>query len=153
MVTRFKPLGAEEEARQLLILYGGEGHLAAIMEFLRHHFDVIQARSQLLLTLATLALTITGFSGPKIAQTNLFARYSMAVGIVFVLTAVVILLTGGLRIRWTTQFLGGPGEESVARIIRYRNHKTRLYFAELGFLVIGLSAYVASVVTYLLYGP
>ncbi len=135
-----------------MTLFGGDAHLAASLDFLRHHFDVIQARSQLLLTLATLALTITGFSGPKIAQTNLFARYSMALGIVFVLSAVVILLIGGLRVRWTSQLLGGTGEESLIRIIRYRNHKTRLYFLELGLLVIGLTAYVASVVTYLLYG-
>jgi hypothetical protein len=146
-------LDAEEEATRLLELYRGERQLAETMEFIRHHFDVIQTRSQLLLTLATLALTITGFSGPKIAQTNLFARYSMAFGIVFVLSAVVILLLSGLRIRWTTQFLGDDPRETLTRIIRYRNHKTRLYFVELGLLVIGLTAYVASVVTYLLYGP
>ena len=148
-----RPLDAEEEATRLLELFRGENRLSQTMEFLRHHFDVIQARSQLLLTLATLALTITGFSGPKIAQTNLFARYSMALGIVFVLAAVVILLLGGLRIRWTTQFLGDDTRDTLIRIIRYRNHKTRLYFVELGLLVIGLTAYVASVVTYLLYGP
>lgn len=148
-----RPLGAEEEASRLLALFTGRDQLGDAIEFMRHHFDVIQARSQLLLTLATLALTITGFSGPKIAQTNLFARYSMALGIVFVLSAVVILLLGGLRIRWTTQFLGDDPQETLVRIIRYRNHKTRLYFIELGLLVIGLTAYVASVVTYLLYGP
>jgi len=144
-------LEAEEEAQHVLRLFGGAGQLGSALEFLRHHFDVIQARSQLLLTIATLALTITGFSGPKIAQTNLFARYSMAVGIVFVLVALVVLLLGGLRIRWTTQLLGGEPEESLIRIIRYRNHKTRLYFLELALLVFGLTAYVASVVTYLLY--
>jgi hypothetical protein len=148
-----RPLDAEEEATRLLGLFAGEKRLAEAMDFMRHHFDVIQTRSQLLLTLATLALTITGFSGPKIAQTNLFARYSMALGIVFVLSAVVILLLGGLRIRWTTQFLGDDDRETLIRIIRYRNQKTRLYFVELGLLVIGLTAYVASVVTYLLYGP
>jgi hypothetical protein len=153
VVTVERPLGAEEEATRLLDLFTGQDRLGEAIEFMRHHFDVIQARSQLLLTLATLALTITGFSGPKIAQTNLFARYSMALGIVFVLSAVVILLLGGLRIRWTTQFLGDDARETLIRIIRYRNHKTKLYFIELGLLVIGLTAYVASVVTYLLYGP
>ncbi len=144
-------LNAEDEAREMVDLFGGPEHLGKAIEFLRHHFDVIQARSQLLLTLSTLALTITGFSGPKIAQTNLFARYSMTIGIVFVLVAIVVLLVGGLRIRWTTQFLGGEPEQTLIRIIRYRNHKTRLYFLELALLVIGLTAYVASVVTYLLY--
>ena len=138
LVTVERPLECRRgSARHLLGLFAGRTGSPEAMEFMRHHFDVIQARSQLLLTLATLALTITGFSGPKIVQTNLFARYSMAVGIVFVLSAVVILLLGGLRIRWTTQFLGDEPGETLVRIIRYRNHKTKLYFVELGLLVIG----------------
>jgi hypothetical protein len=141
----------QEEADHLLALFSGE--LARCIEFIRHHFDVIQARSHLLLTLGTLALTITGFSGPKIAQTGLFARYSMAFGIVFVLSALIILLLGGLRIRWTTQIIGNDPRETLSKIIRYRNQKTRLYFVELTLLVIGLTSYVASVVAYLMKGP
>jgi hypothetical protein len=146
-------LRPEDEARHILALFSGPESFVRCLEFVRHHFDVIQARSQLLLTLSTLALTITGFSGVKIAQTNLFARYSMALGIVFVLIAMVILLLGGLRIRWMTLFLGGQPEETLIGIIRYRNLKTRLYFWELTLLVVGLGSYVASVVTYLLYTP
>ncbi|MGB2957572.1 MAG: hypothetical protein WBG01_02535 [Bacteroidota bacterium] len=152
--NRFPPpsgVTAETEADHLLELFGGQP--SRCIEFLRHHFDVIQARSHLLLTLGTLALTITGFSGPKIAQTNLFARYSMAFGIVFVLSALVILLLGSLRIRWTTQIMGSDARETLSRIIRYRNQKTRLYFLELTLLVIGLTSYVASIVTYLMVGP
>lgn len=100
------PLSPPDEADYLLELY--EGRLAPCLEFLKQHFNVIQARSQLLLTICTLALTITGFSGPKIAQTNMFARYSMVAGIVFVLATMVILLLGGLRIRWVTQVIAPP---------------------------------------------
>lgn len=139
-----------EEADYLLDLY--DGRLSSCLEFLKQHFNVIQARSQLLLTICTLALTITGFSGPKIAQTNPFAQYSMVTGIVFVLATMVILLLGGLRIRWVTQLIGDTPRETLASIILYRNRKARLYFLELSLLVIGLSSYVSSVVTYLLYG-
>jgi hypothetical protein len=149
-MKRNRLIPPDEEARMILEMMGGSGTLGKTMEFLRHHFDVIQARSQLLLTLSTLALTITGFSGPKIAQTNLFARYSMAFGIVFVLLGMILLLLGGLRIRWTTQLFDETPEKTVERIIRYRNSKTRLYFVELTLLVIGLAAYVSSVVTYLM---
>jgi len=139
-----------EEADYLLDLY--EGKLSACLEFLKQHFNVLQARSQLLLTICTLALTITGFSGPQIVQTNLFARYSMVLGIVFVLAAMVILLLGGLRIRWVTQMIGDTPQTTLSSIIRYRNRKARLYFAELTLLVVGLTSYVASVVTFLLFG-
>jgi hypothetical protein len=151
-MKRKPPLTPDEEARHILIMMGGPESLGRCMEFLRHQFDVIQGRSQLLLTLSTLVLTITGFSGPKIAQTNPFARYSLAFGIVFVLAGMVILLLGGLRIRWTTQFNEETAELTVSRIIRYRNAKTKLYFVELALLVIGLAAYVAAVVTYLMNG-
>lgn len=143
-----KLINSGEEADYLLSLY--DGQLSSCLEFLRVHFNVIQARSQLLLTICTLALTITGFSGPQIVQTNLFARYSMVLGICFVLAAMVILLIGGLRIRWVTQMIGDNPRDTLSEIILYRNRKTRLYFAELTLLVIGLTSYVASVVTFLL---
>ncbi len=145
-----KIISPGEEADYLLDLY--DEKLSSCLEFLKQHFNVIQARSQLLLTICTLALTITGFSGPKIAQTNLFARYSIALGIIFVLSAMVILLLGGLRIRWVTQMIGDNPRATLSLIIQYRNRKTSLYFLELSLLVIGLTSYVASVVTYLLYG-
>jgi hypothetical protein len=146
-------LTAEDEAARLYDMYGGADRLARCMEFLRHHFDVIQARSQLLLTLATIALTITGFSGPKIAETGPFSRIAMVVGITFVLAAIALLLLGGLRIRWTTQLMEDDPEKTLVRIIRYRNTKTRFYFWELALLVIGLASYVASVASYLLSAP
>ncbi len=109
-----KVIGPAEEAKYLLGLY--DGKLSSCLEFLKQHFNVIQARSQLLLTICTLALTITGFSGPQIVQTNLFARYSMVLGIVFVLAAMLILLLGGLRIRWVSQM--------TARLLRQPCHQS-----------------------------
>jgi ABC-type uncharacterized transport system permease subunit len=141
-----------EEASRLLSLYGGGDRLGECLEVLRDQFNVIQVRFQFVLTLATLALTITGFSGPRIAQTNAFARYSMAFGIFLVLVSVVILLAGGLRIRWITQFKDTDPHAILVGIIQYRNSKTTLYYWVLTTLVVGLTCYVASVITYLLYG-
>lgn len=143
-------VGPGDKADYLLELY--DGKLSSCLEFLKQHFNVIQARSQLLLTVCTLALTITGFSGPSIVQTNLFARYSMVFGIIYVLAAMLIMLVGGLRIRWVTQMIGNTPRATLSSIILYRNRKTSLYFVELSLLVIGLTGYVASVVTYLLLG-
>jgi hypothetical protein len=140
----------ESEADRLAIIYQGDAGFSKSLDIIRHQFDVIQARSQLLLTVGTLALTITGFSGPAIARSGAFARYSMAIGIVFVLAAIVVLLSGGLRIHWITQFQSTDHRQILIDIIRYRDQKTRLYMIELSLLVIGLSFYVASVVAYLL---
>jgi len=142
---------ADAESSRLLEMY--DGNMASCVAFVRHHFDVLQARSQLLLTVGTLALTITGFSGPRIAESGMFARISMAIGIVFVLVAMVILLLGGLRIRWISQLVGEDARLSLVRILQYRNKKTTLYFFELTLLVLGLASYVASVVSFLLASP
>lgn len=140
----------ETEADRLEIIYPGETGFSKSLDIIRHQFDVIQARSQLLLTVGTLALTITGFSGPAIARSGVFARYSMAIGIVFVLAAIIVLLTGGLRIQWITQFVSTDRRQILVDIIQYRDRKTKLYMLELTLLVVGLSFYVASVVAYLM---
>ena len=113
----------------------------------------MQSRSQLLLTLATITLTITGFSGPRIADANYLTGPLMAVGLSFVLLAVAMILLGTLRIRWVTQLID-PDQTiaSIATIIAYRNRKTRLYIVELSCLVLGLAGYVSAVVTYLFLG-
>jgi hypothetical protein len=141
-----------EEARHLLAVGGG---LRGALDMLVTQFGVLQTRSQVLLTVSTLALTITGFSGPRIAQSGAFPRLAMAGGLVLVLVSMLLIIGGSLRIRWVTQFRapsGGGDAELVAQILCYRDRKTRLFFAELCLLLGGLAAYVAAVVTYFLSG-
>ena len=146
MKPRLQP---EEEASYLLELF--EGSMVNSLKLVHDQFNVIQARSQFLLTLGTLTLTITGFSGPKIAETNLFSRYTIAVGILLVLLSLLILLLGTNRIRWITQIRAGQDRDTLVRILSYRNQKTRYYVVELYLLVLGLSCYVASVISFLIF--
>lgn len=142
----------DDEARHLLAIGGG---LRGALELLMTQFNVLQARAQVLLTVSTLALTITGFSGPRIAQSGDFPRLAMAGGLIFVLASMLLVLGGSLRIRWVTQFrapAGGDEQALVAQIVCHRDRKTRLFFLELCLLLAGLSAYVAAVVAYFLFG-
>ena len=139
----------DEEAQTLL---GRFSTMAACQQVITHQFDVLQARTHMMLTLATLTLTITGFSGPKIAASNLVSRYSMVLGLIFVLGAVVVTLVGTLRIRWLTQIGHAEARLALREMIAQRNRKTRLFLVELTLLVIGLTCYVFSVVTYMLVG-
>ena len=142
----------EEEARHLLALGGG---LRGALEMLVAQFNVLQMRSQVLLTVSTLALTITGFSGPRIAESGVFPRLAMAAGLVLVLVSMLLIIGGSLRIRWVTQFRAPPGggdEALISLIVCYRDRKTRLFFAELCLLLAGLASYVAAVVAFFLFG-
>ncbi len=139
----------QDEAGKLLERHGA---LLAVQQVIAHQFDVLQSRTHMMLTLATLTLTITGFSGPKIAASNPVSQYTMVLGLVFVLAAVIVTLGGTLRIRWLTQLSGEDDRETLEAMIVYRNRKTRLFRIELTLLVIGLTCYVASVITYMLVG-
>ncbi|MCF7688568.1 MAG: hypothetical protein K9M98_11455 [Cephaloticoccus sp.] len=139
------------EAKQLLSVQG-EGGLKGATAILMQQFTVLQTRAQMMLTITTLTLTITGFSGPKIAASGLFARGAMIAGILATLASTLLILGGSLRIRWVTQFQGKDDLDLLTRVVHYRNGKTRLFFTEICLLVIGLSFYVASVVAYFLMG-
>lgn len=141
----------EAEARQLLSVQGEMGLKGAI-NVLMQQFQVLQTRAQIMLTLTTLTLTITGFSGPKIAAAGSFPRFAMVLGILFVLASTLMILGGSLSIQWVTQFKGENDQTLVTNILSYRNRKTRLFFAELCLLVAGLACYVASVVAYFIIG-
>jgi hypothetical protein len=139
-----------EEARRLLDLHGGD--LAKALAHCEAHFNVIQARSQFLLTLGTLTLTITGFSGPRIAESGLIPRLGLAVGLVLVLAALLYLLLGSLRIRWVTQGLGDDPVETLSGALAWRDVKTRHFMAQLSLLVLGLASYVLAVVAFVIIG-
>lgn len=135
------------EARRLLELHHGDA--ARTYDVVRQQFLVLQQRSQLLLTLATITLTITGFSGPKMVQSGGFTRWAMAIGLALVLAAVLVLLSG-LRVKWLSQFDAGTAEATLAEAIAYRDRKTRQFQAEIVLLGLGIAAYVSAVIAYLL---
>lgn len=139
-------LEPSKEAEQILGVYG---ELSACLQAIGGEFAVLQQRTQLLLTLGTLSLTITGFSGPKIAASGAFARWSMAAGLAFSLAAMAVALLGTMRIRWITQFELRDPMHTLTEIITYRNAKTRLFKLGVVLLVLGLSLYVGSVLSYL----
>ncbi len=141
----------ESEAQQLLAQQGERGIKGAI-DTLMQQFQVLQTRAQIMLTITTLALTITGFSGPKIAAAGLFARTSMVLGILLVLASTLLILGGSLRVQWVTQFKADDDHSLVVSILRYRNAKTKLFFAEICLLIAGLACYVSSVVAYFIVG-
>jgi hypothetical protein len=142
----------DEEARRLLAAYANSPDaLGKAMERITWQFTTIQSRSQLLLTLATITLTITGFSGAKIASSGVFARWGLGLGLSLVLISVILLLCN-LRIRWLSHFLTGDAECDVAAMMRHRNAKTRWYTLQIALLGAGLCCYVSAIIAYLIVG-
>lgn len=144
----WRPPEPASEARHMLQTHGGMGDCLKIIS---QQFVVLQTRSQLLLTLATIVMTITGFSGPRIAASGSFARGAMAFGLLLTLIAVLMLLLN-LRIRWLTQFQGTDPQQILTDIVAYREGKRRAYLWIITILMGGLASYVAAVITFLITG-
>lgn len=142
---------AKAEAQDLLALHEGPARLAACLGVVSAQLQVMQLRAQTLLGLATLVITVTGFSGPKMAASNPFSRYSMALGLLVTLSSVVMLLRN-LRVRWITQFSDVDALDRLVDIIEYRNALTGRFLRQIAVLGAGLACYVASVIGYLLIG-
>lgn len=138
---------AEEEASKLIEYHDGWNQ---VLNSLNSHFQTLQNRTQMILTLATLTLTITGFSGPKIAGSNIVSSICMIGGLIFVLGSILIALVGTVRINWLTQIKAEGQEFLLVQMLKERNHRTLLFRWMLILLVIGLTLYVGSVITFLI---
>ncbi len=144
-----RELTVREEVEYLRELYGSDREVLAR---LTDAYTVIQGRAQMLLSLIALCLTITGFSGPKIAAASAFCRYSIVFGLGFVLIAALLLISGPLQLRWVTRYKADRFEDTVAHLIRRRNGRSHRYLLASLALVIGLTGYVGSVIAFLLGG-
>ena len=132
------------------LLRAHEGKLGPCISTTVTQFAVLQGRSQFLLTLCTLTLTITGFSGPKIISSGELSRWMMVVGVTFVLIGLVLVLATSLNVHFATQFLAEDEPRAgLSKLIAYRNRKTVWYRWQLVIIAIGLACYVIAVLHYL----
>ena len=69
-----RKLSLKEELAFMKEIHGADDY-AKLFAVVKGSFALIQARAQMLLGLATICLTITGFSGPRMAQSNAYSRF------------------------------------------------------------------------------
>lgn len=146
-MNRNRKLSPAEELAYLREIYGNSPE--KILAWITGAYDILQARSSLLLSLVAVVLTITGFSGPTIAASGTFSKICIGYGLSFVLIASILILAGPLQLRWATQWKGDTLDDSLINLIRRRNARTRKYHIAFGFLVMGLLGYVGSVIGFL----
>jgi len=145
MLNKLTP---EEELEFLKEIHGDDS--AKLFAALKDSFSLLQTRAQMLLGLATICLTITGFSGPRMAASNVWSRFFIGFGLVFVLFSVMALVAGPLRLRWMTAWKAGNLERTLVFHLRQRNLRTRFYKVSMILLLVGLTGYLLSLVFYLL---
>jgi hypothetical protein len=144
------PAEVREEAEQLLRVAGGELEAYHMLE---RQLGVLVLRTQVVLSLSGIVITVTGFSGRAIAETSELARGCIAAGIGVVLLAAVTAIFGVLRLRWLSQTLGPDALANVIAGLTVRNDKSRYLAAALVLFCIGFTFYVVAIVQLLLATP
>ena len=113
----------DNEARAILDLCEGSKHKAFAM--VEGQLTVLVLRTQVVLSLSGIVITVTGFSGRAIAETGLLARVSIISGLFLVLFAAAIGVWGVLRLKWFTQTIEPDIVVTLRAGIALRNQKSR----------------------------
>lgn len=132
-------LTLKEEARLLLALCNGDALRAFNM--VQSQLGVLVLRTQVMLSLSGIVITVTGFSGRAIAQTGVIARASIAAGLFVVLLAAAVAIGGVLRLRWLTQILHEDPLVTLTRALAIREQKGRYLSLALALFVLGFGLY------------
>ncbi len=132
-------MNTKEEATKILSLTNQD--LLKALELLEKQLNTLHARAQVLMSLAGIVVTVTGFSGRLIASTSLISQISVIAGLVTVLISAVWVFSQVMGIKWVTTGLTENQSESLERIIERRNRKTRAYSRGGVILCVGLVLY------------
>ncbi len=124
-----------------------DGDLLKIHTILDHQLSVLQSRAQVLVSIAGIVITVTGFSGRIIAGTHIVSQILVIAGLFTVLASAVYVLTKVMRIRWITGIMkdGDDSPESLIKILKMRNMKNHAFRIGSIILFIGLVFYCIAI--------
>ena len=130
---------ARQEAEQILKLSRGDEQRA--YDMVERQLSVLVLRTQVMLSLSGIVITVTGFSGRAIAETSNLARWSIASGIMIVLLSAAAAIWGVLRLSWLPQTIDEDALTMLTRGVEIRNAKSRFLRASLVLFIAGFSLY------------
>jgi hypothetical protein len=136
------------EAQRILKLVGGDA--LGAFQMLERQMSVLVLRTQVMLSLSGIVITVTGFSGRAIALTSTLARGAIAAGLFVVLAAALVAVAGVLRLRWLTQQLEDDTLEMLVRGLAVRNAKAHYLGVALALFGLGFTLYCVAIVQLLL---
>lgn len=136
-------MAAADEVKRILTLTRGDPVKA--YELVQSQLSVLVLRTQVMLSLSGIVITVTGFSGRTIAQTSELARNLVASGILIVLGAAGFAIGGVLRLKWLTQELSDETEVMLMRMLAMRDQKARYLNTALLLFMVGFACYCVAI--------
>jgi hypothetical protein len=136
-------MASSDEVKRILALTKGDPVKA--YELVQQQLNVLVLRTQVMLSLSGIVITVTGFSGRTIAQTSDLARNLVASGIVIVLGAAAVAIGGVLRLKWLTQEMTDDTEATLMRMLDIRDQKARYLNTAMLLFVVGFACYCVAI--------
>jgi len=119
-------------------------------EMVERQLAVLVVRTQVILSLSGIVITVTGFSGRAVAQVSFLARLFITTGMFAVLAAAAVGIMGVLRVHWLSSTITDEPLETLERALRIRDQKARYLTLSLLLWVGGFSLYCVAVAQLLL---
>lgn len=139
----------EAEADNLLAL--NQGDPCAALQWVERQLNTLYTRAQVLVSLAGAVVTVTGFSGRTIAETNTPAKLLLTAGLAVVVLSAAYVVLVVMRIKWVTAALRPDDPRHVlVTALKRRDVKTRAYRLGGAALCLGLILYAGAIAIMLL---
>lgn len=136
----------QREIDALLRHFGnGDDARPIIYKVLDNQLSVLHGRAQSLVQVAGVVITVTGFSGRIIADTNTVAQSLIVFGLIFVSLAAALALIFVMPIRWVSSYLHLPMDQWILVTLRRRQKKSRAVRVASAILVFGMLLYIGSI--------
>ncbi|MBI1292230.1 hypothetical protein GC173_13470 [bacterium] len=116
-----------------------------IYQLLDGQLAVLHTRALALVQVAGVIITVTGFSGRIIADTNVTAQLLIVTGLSLVVLAAALAIGFVMPVRWISTYIHLDPEKWMAVAIRRRNRKTNAFWVASIILLFGMTFYIGSI--------
>jgi len=140
-------LEACEEAKNIMENLTNKDKLQALT-LMGDQFNLLQSRSQALLGVATVVITISGIAGSKIVPDDFYSGLFIVTGLLTTLLSAFMLLLGILKINWVTYYNSHDFCDILIHLINIRNKKTIWYKRSAVCLILGLIQFCLCFISY-----
>lgn len=131
------------EVKKILVL--AKGDLAQGWHIINSQMQVMVLRTQVLLSLSGILVSVTGFSGRYIAATSYSAKVFVVTGVVLVLASATAAIAGVLRLKWLSRAVVDDTEESLRNMLQLRDHKQFFLNVASWIFIVGFACYCIAI--------
>lgn len=137
------PPEIQAEAKTIMELCRGDRMCA--LKVAEAQLNVVYTRAQVLMSLAGMVVTVTGFSGRLIAGSSPLAQAFLVAGLFVSLGSAAWVFCRVMRVRWVTALASEDPAHALENALHRRDRKTTAYTVGGTLLFIGLLLYGISI--------